>query len=555
MTSLHQRASRDAASAAGGKVGLKHAFIQRMNNSPVIVAVRPGSSLAERPRLFGTLEAALGVAFRPWEAGGAGAAAVIEIGADAPAARREDVPTLAFAVGTEATVAAERVQLLDSDALDRRVRGLALTDRIVALPDAGAGEHVVARAGTAAVWCRSREAPESYRVGTALPELGPDEGLYALLLRRPIALVALIQFLRALTAPAEWRAAPPRAAIVFDDPNLRWRSYGFIDYRRLVEHADEHGYHAAMAMIPLDAGRAHAPTVSLFARRRDRLSLVFHGNDHIKRELMAPRDRATGLAVAAQAQRRVLRFEQRSGLAVDRVMMPPHGLCSRQMASALAALGFDGLCAIHPLPWTEERPPHMPLLGWRPAEFVDGCAVLPRMHLSSSAAEIAMRAFADQAVVLYGHHEDVADGLAPLATAAAAVNRMGDVRWMSVGEIACTNHALRVADGIAAVRPFARRVRLDLPADVDAIQVEAPDDAMDPGALTGWSLGAGTLRRFGTSAALGAGRAVEVRLHGRDIVDAASVAGPAWRPWPRVRRAATEARDRLRPLTPVRARP
>ena len=48
-------------------------------------------------------------------------------------------------------------------------------------------------------------------------------------------------------------------------------------------------------------------------------------------------------------------------------MMPPHGLCSEPMARALGDVGFDALCAIHPLPWTEQPPADPPLAGWRPA--------------------------------------------------------------------------------------------------------------------------------------------------------------------------------------------
>ena len=117
-----------------------------------------------------------------------------------------------------------------------------------------------------------------------------------------------------------------------------------------------HGYHASMAMIPLDAGRPHGPTVSLFRRRRDRLSLVFHGNDHVKQELLRPRAPDDALAMAAQAMRRIERFERRCGLPVDRVMTPPHGLCSESVTQALAAVGFDALCAIHPIPWTGAPP-------------------------------------------------------------------------------------------------------------------------------------------------------------------------------------------------------
>jgi hypothetical protein len=176
------------------------------------------------------------------------------------------------------------------------------------------------------------------------------------------------------------------------------------------------------------------------------------------------------------------------------------------------------------------------------------------MHLSSSAAEIALRAFADQPLVIYGHHDDVADGFEPLAEAAAAVNRLGDVRWMPVGDIVHANHELRVSGERAEVRPFAGRLRLDLPDGVTTVSVDAPVEGAYDGALAGWSLGREPIRRFGTGAPVDARRTQEVRLHARAAVDARSVARPSWRLWPRLRRAATEARDRVRPLAPARPR-
>ena len=121
-----------------------------------------------------------------------------------------------------------------------------------------------------------------HRLRSALPELANDEVLYTLLSKHQLTAIALVQFLRGPSSPTGWHPAPLRAAFLFDDPNLRWRSYGFIDYRSLLAHADEHGYHASMAMIPLDAGRPHPATAAMFRRRADRLSLIVHGNDHTK---------------------------------------------------------------------------------------------------------------------------------------------------------------------------------------------------------------------------------------------------------------------------------
>ncbi|WP_445149212.1 hypothetical protein [Baekduia sp. Peel2402] len=512
------------------------------------VAVTPGDALAARPRLFAALQEAFPVRFAAQGdvAPDAPLLAFAPAGGPLPDAAALGAPgrRAAFAVmDGDAPGAAEpvTVDLADAPAVEPSVRGIALADRVAAELTPAPGEQVLAAAGAAAVWT---EADGVHRVAAVLPELADDEVLYALLSRRAIASVALVHFLRAICGSAITRRRP-RAAFVFDDPNLRWRSYGFIDYRALVAHADMHGYHVVMAMIPLDAAaRAHRATAQLFIERRDRLSLVVHGNDHVHNELLAQEDEALALATAAQALRRVERFERRSGVPVDHIMMPPHGRCSRAMARALAAVGFDALSAIHPLPWTAERPAEPPLAAWRPADFVGGCAVIPRTPLTSTVADLALRAFLDHPMIVYGHHEDVAGGLDSLAEAAARVNRVGDVEWLSVGEIARGSFDARTReDGTLVVRPFSGRVALDAPAA--AVTVEEPPQADGEHALAGWSADGGPLRAFGE---VGEGR--ELRLHPVGAVDAATVAAPAWRPWPKLRRTSTEVRDRVLALKP-----
>ncbi len=105
----------------------------------------------------------------------------------------------------------------------------------------------------------------------------------------------------------------------------------------------------------------------------------------------------------------------------------------------------------------------------------------------ASAAELALHAFLDHPIVLYGHHDDVAGGLEPLARAAAAVNRLGDVRWCSLSDIATSNHGVRIDGARATVRMHANRALVALPGDVEELVVVTPTDS-DSG-YAGWSAG------------------------------------------------------------------
>ena len=239
------------------------------HDRPLTVSVAPGAALAARPRLFEALESAFPVTFVPGSGPSTGADAAIVLCEDSIPASRElataGVPTLA--VGGAANGAKpEAVLLHDDDAVDRRLRRIELScpldgPRLAAV---GEGERVVASAGAGAAWTVSNNGPAVHRVRSSLPELGHDQVLRDLLWTRALPVVALVQHLRALTDASSFDAPPLRAVFLFDDPNLRWRTYGFIDYEQLLAHADEHAYHAAMAMIPLDGWRPHRATAELF---------------------------------------------------------------------------------------------------------------------------------------------------------------------------------------------------------------------------------------------------------------------------------------------------
>jgi hypothetical protein len=341
------------------------------------------------------------------------------------------------------------VQTLSSAAdLDRRLQGAELPDARLAAA-LGAAEQSSERA---TVLAYRRDIPTWTRRGsleTALlfpAELGPDEALRERLCeRRSAALLPLVHFLRELTAPEGWQPPATRASLVFDDPNLHWPSYGFVDLAALGEHARAHGYHAGLAMVPLDAWYAHPRALRALHESRGALSLLVHGNDHYGGELGEPRNPDEALALAAQALRRVRSFERRTGASVEPVMVPPHERCSAETVVALRRCGFEAITMTQPYPWLGDggrswlaHPPEAgPLVGWHPVDHVEGLPVLLRHPIvGRSLAEMALRAFLGQPLILYGHQTDLDEGLDVLAAAAADVERLGPARWSSLGEIA-----------------------------------------------------------------------------------------------------------------------
>jgi hypothetical protein len=541
------------------------------------IVVMPAAERASRRILFDTLEQTLPVRFVGGDdADPARAAGVFVL--PAAAARAAALPPplprlVAFAEETPASATpGARAPLLSlgrEAPLDARLRGLRLRDPSLRGVEALAVDErqvVLASSGQGALWLSDPgRGVVAQRVAVAPAEIGEHECLRDRLCDggRFLAVAALVHFTRALCVATGWAPPPLRACMLFDDPNLHWGSYGHLRYRELIDHADRFGYHVAFATVPLDGWFANPATARLFRERPDRLSLVLHGNDHTRLELARPSGATERRALIAQALRRIASFERRCGVPVGRIMVAPHGVCSREMARDLVPFGFDALCISRPYPWIA-RPPlswlarpagTSPLSGWEPASIVDdGLAVLLRRAFGEPAQDLALRAFLDQPLILYGHHGDMAGGLDRLGELANLVGRLGDVAWTSLANIAASNVTLRPEGDALRVRMFTRRASIRVPDGVSRVIVEMAALGTEPcgGSVVCRDKASGLPR----SAVLQDGRAtlevaapqVEIRVVAGDAVDAATVPAPARSTWTIARRLMVEGRDRLMPV-------
>jgi hypothetical protein len=326
----------------------------------------------------------------------------------------------------------------ESDLLPRPFRGRVLKDSStpgVALPDDFEqwGE-VLATNSQGRIWL-GREGMQ-YLAASWPTELASGETLREQLTAgRFMGLLPLAHFLQQLLARNSWEQPESTACFLFDDPNLHWWSYGFLDYRELAAHAEAHDYHATAATIPLDQWYIHRPTARFLAER-SRISFVVHGNNHTREELrrVVEPDRASTLA--AQAIRRT-RAVLRAGADIAPIMVPPHGVCSIAVLEGCLRAGFDALCADWPYWWLTETNAVLPISGWQPLDRLGGLPLIPRLHaVASDLDDLAFRAFLGQPLILYAHHTDLRSGLDFLAARADDVRALGINSWRSLGRIA-----------------------------------------------------------------------------------------------------------------------
>lgn len=501
-----------------------------------VVVVHPPEELAQRPRLFGALQEVFGVRFESAsERAGSDGNARLLFTDDAAEVESAGSPTLSFPRAVRAESAQRSVvEFSQSTVIDEALRGASLSQAVLEGDGGGrtslAGEALALQDGRV-VWLK---ADSIERLESSLAELAGDESLRDRIGgASSLPLIALVDFLRR-SSPRPWVQPNVGAAFLFDDPNLHARSYGFVNYPSIAEEAARVGYHAAFAMIPLDTWFARRSVVDLFRAERRSLSLLIHGNNHVRREL----GRAVGLeehrASLAQALRRVEAFEERYSLRIDRVVAPPHGVCSADAAAAMVALGFEGLCISRPYPWLDRIPGDRPTAGWRPADCeAGGICVIPRLPLAGfSEEERVVRSFLRQPLILYGHHGDVRQETV-LADVALRVNQLPSVTWSSIGQIARSLYATRLAGSRLDVRLFSKRVELRVPEGVDQVVLSTayPLEASDS-----------------VTSDVNADRVLTVSIERRDAVDPKTIERPQRSIWPILRRGLSETRDRLQPV-------
>jgi len=344
-----------------------------------------------------------------------------------------------------------------------------------------------------------------------------------------------------------------------DDPNLRWRTYGHVDFAEVVRHATIHNYHVCFATIPLDLHFVDRGTVALFRSTPRRMSLTVHGNNHTRQELGKPASVEQADRLLAQAVLRTARFEAKHALAVSRVMVPPHEACGSFVLKRLPGFGFEALASTAPwLADVGERCGAAPagdlLTGFGPAEITMwGMPVLLRHQLGAH-DEAILRAFLDQPIILHGHERDFRTGLGCLEDASRVINRRPGVVWADASTLSRSCYLSRRSGAELGVRPFSRRLKVSVDGDVETVVVEPLMRGSRDASETAVPTGGGLVRVADDASTRIAVEArdsavdLEIELLASSRIEPHQVTDGPRRGRAVVRRMATETRDRARPL-------
>jgi hypothetical protein len=398
---------------------------------------------------------------------------------------------------------------------------------------------------------RSNDQTVLHTVALGPPELRGDELLWLYLQPQNwLALLPLLHFVRQVTADVDWSPTPQRACFIFDDPNLHSRRYGYLDFNELARQASTRNYHVALATVPLDSSYAAPKAVELFHNCPRRLSLLIHGNDHVRNELARDYTEGEAQRILAQALTRIASLERRTGLKVSRVIAAPHGGCSESMMAQMLRLAFEGAC-VSVGPTVRCNPSkNWPLgFGLSPVCFMaGGFPVIRRFHLRYGLLPLRFAAFLGQPILPYGHHQDCAEGLGQLAETADILNAWANTTWTDLESIFRDHYRTRREGDLLHVLLGGRQATVTVPEGVFQVAVHAYGatgaeyklTAASAAQLQTWALD--VPHRVAPSTVL------TLRISACRPLDPAIVERPGYRVWPPVRRALAIGRDRLMPI-------
>jgi hypothetical protein len=415
-----------------------------------------------------------------------------------------------------------------------------------------AGDTTVASHDSLRLWLvRSNHKAVLHTAALGPPELRGDELLWLYLQPQNwLALLPLLHFIQQLTADVDWSPIPQHASFIFDDPNLHSRRYGYLDFVELAREASTRNYHVALATVPLDSSYAAPRAVELF-HNCPRLSLLIHGNDHVRNELARDYTEREALRILAQALTRIAALERRTGLNVSRVIAAPHGGCSESMMAQMLRLPIEG-ASVSAGPTVRCNPSKdWPLgFGLSPVCFMaGGFPVIRRFHLRYGLLPLRFAAFLGQPILSYGHHEDCAEGLGQLAETADTVNAWASTTWTDLESILRDNCRTKIEGDLLHVQMGARQARITVPEGISQVVVHAYgaigaackiSAASATAQLQTWALD--VPNRVPPSTVL------TLRVSSCSPLDPAIVERPGYRVWPPVRRALAIGRDRLMPI-------
>lgn len=289
-------------------------------------------------------------------------------------------------------------------------------------------------------------------------------------------LIPILSYIRSILKEDDWIQPPIFANFMFDDPNLHSLQYGFIKYRDVINSALKHSYHASIATIPLDLWYVNKAVANLFRDYHNQISLLIHGNNHLRREFGANRTHEEAISLLLQAMKRVEKAQNKYGIDISRVVAPPHGACNELHLMAMSEVEIEGCCVSSgSLRNSNPYSLNCRALGIRSIDMLCNTPVVNRYRLTkNNINKIMFSHFLGQPIVMVGHHEDLKYGLSDIENIADYINTLEKISWKSMKNIYRGQYSHKITNDTLIIRMHSNHIEVNIPPGTKCICVIPP---------------------------------------------------------------------------------
>jgi hypothetical protein len=245
-------------------------------------------------------------------------------------------------------------------------------------------------------------------------------------------IVPPLMFLRHVFRDHAWHSPRQYANFIIDDPLLR-KSYGFLNYPRLLEEMDRCEFTTTLAFIPWNYRRTRASIAGLIRERSDRFSICIHGCDHTTGEFASTDLKQLNTQTRLAAQR-MQAHEQSTGVPYAEVMVFPQGKFSTTSLDILKSHNYlaavnssvvpQDLGAAHGLTVADLLAPAVTKYSSFP---------LFMRRYPREVADVAFDLFLGKAALLVEHHDYFKRGYGTMQTFIKQINALSQkLQWTSL---------------------------------------------------------------------------------------------------------------------------
>lgn len=274
-------------------------------------------------------------------------------------------------------------------------------------------------------------------------------------------LIPAAMFIKYVYGEYCWNPPAEIASLIIDDPLLS-KTYGYVNYKNILEHMNKHNFHATVAFIPWNYRRTPKHMARMFLENSIRLSVCIHGCDHTRGEFgtsnYARLDKIIKTALMRMASHQTI-----TGIPYGKVMVFPQGVFSSASLQALKSNNFDAAVNSDIVPTDS----HTSLtLGevLQPAIMSYHSFPLYYRRYPGSIESFAFDLFFGKPCLICTHHHDFRD-IPSINSLVDSINSISpNIVWTDLNNVAQRSYLLKKKEAhLFHVRLFGSNVAIDNP--------------------------------------------------------------------------------------------